>query len=57
MQLSSTKGIEMRKEFVEAKRASEARRKAPWAAVVAKVVGGYIAFESVVEYETWRRQR
>ena len=47
----------MRTEIVSATTAAAARRLAPWAAKVAKVSGGYIAFESVSDYETWRNQR
>jgi hypothetical protein len=47
----------MRTEMIEAKSAKAARKAAPWAAKVVKVQGGYIAFASVADYETWRRQR
>ncbi len=47
----------MRREMIEAKSAKQARLMAPWAAVVAKVEGGYMAFESVADYATWRAQR
>ena len=30
---------------------------APEAAVVVKVEGGYMAFEFVTDYDTWKRQR
>lgn len=43
--------------FISAKSAAVARKKAPWAAKVAKVEGGYMAFLTVTEYETWRKQR
>lgn len=29
----------------------------PWACKIAKVEGGWIAFESVADYTTWRAQR
>jgi len=29
---------------------------APWSAIVVKVDGGYIAFESIVDYQTWTKQ-
>lgn len=47
----------MRQEFIEVKTGKEAKGRAPWAAVIVKVEGGYMAFESVQDYETWRRQK
>lgn len=47
----------MRQEFVACASRSTAKRRCPWAAVIAKVEGGYHAFESVTDYETWRRQK
>ncbi len=47
----------MRTELIQAPTAAKARKLAPWAARVAKVDGGYLAFESVTDYETWRNQR
>ena len=29
----------------------------PWASKIAKVCGGYKGFESITDYETWRRQK
>jgi hypothetical protein len=29
---------------------------APWAAEIVEVEGGFMAFESVADYDTWRRQ-
>jgi hypothetical protein len=34
-----------------------ARKAAPWACVLAKVEGGYLAFESFADYRTWKNQR
>ena len=47
----------MKKQTIEAKTAAQARKLAPWAAIVAKVEGGYIAFESVQDYTTWKNQK
>ena len=47
----------MRIEIVQANNAKQARKMAPWAAKVSKVVGGYKAFESVTDWQTWRKQR
>ena len=42
---------------VEAGTREKAEKVAPWAAVIVRVVGGWIAFESVSDYETWRWQK
>ena len=47
----------MRKEFVQCLSRSAAWHRCPWAAKIAKVSGGFMAFESVTDYETWRNQR
>ncbi|WP_438435384.1 hypothetical protein [Gorillibacterium sp. sgz500922] len=47
----------MRQTHIDAKTAAEARKKAPWAAKVVKVTGGYLAFESINDYETWKNQK
>lgn len=47
----------MRKQFIECKDRRTAMRKATWASKVTKVEGGYIAFESVADYETWKKQK
>ncbi|MGH6625128.1 MAG: hypothetical protein ACRECD_01050 [Burkholderiaceae bacterium] len=47
----------MRKEFVECKTRATAVRRCPWAAVIIKVDGGYMAFESVNDADVWRRQK
>lgn len=47
----------MRTEIVSATSAAAARRLAPWATKVAKVSGGYLAFESVSDFETWSPPR
>lgn len=49
---------EMRAEFLAGcKSAQEARKLAPWASKVARVEGGYMAWESLSDYETWRKQK
>ncbi len=35
---------------------AQARDTAPWAAKIVKVDGGYMAFESIDDYNTWKRQ-
>ena len=33
------------------------KRQCPWAAKIVKVCGGYIAFESISDWQTWRMQK
>lgn len=46
----------MRKTFIETATRYQARKAAPWAAVIAKANGGFWAFESPDDYRAWRRQ-
>lgn len=46
----------MRRELIEVTTEQEAIEQAPWAAKIVKVDGGYMAFESVADYETWAKQ-
>jgi hypothetical protein len=47
----------MRKQFIKCKTRKTAERRAPWASYIVKVEGGYRAFESSYDYETWRKQQ
>ena len=47
----------MRTEFVECKSRSTAARRCPWAAVIAKVDGGFRCFESRYDYDVWKNQK
>lgn len=47
----------MKKEYIQVKTAKEAAEIAPWASYLQKVKGGYMAFESVNDYETWKNQK
>lgn len=47
----------MKQQFIECKSYGTAKKQALWAAKIVKVEGGYIAFESVTDYETWKRQK
>ena len=47
----------MRQQYIRAENIEQARDMAPWAAEIVEVEGGYMAFESVADYETWRRQK
>ena len=46
----------MRIEHIPCKTRKTAIRRCPWAAIIIKVDGGYKAFESTVDYQTWQRQ-
>jgi len=46
----------MRRQFVECASWATARRRCPWAAVVARASGGFLCFESVTDWQTWKRQ-
>lgn len=47
----------MKKEFIECSARATAKRRAPWAAKIAKVEGGFYAFESVNDYKQWKNQK
>jgi hypothetical protein len=47
----------MRKKFIECKTRKTAERRAPWALFFVKVDGGYMAFESMHDYDTWTAQQ
>ena len=47
----------MRIETIETESRYKAKKAATWAAVVTKVCGGFIAFESVEDYYVWKTQR
>lgn len=47
----------MRREMIHCKSRSTAKRRAPWAAVIMKVEGGFIAFESVADYRIAKGQK
>ena len=47
----------MRTQFIECKARGTAARRCPWAAVIAKCDGGFMAFESAADYRTWKGQR
>ena len=47
----------MRTVFAENCTRRMAAREYPWAALIVKVEGGYLCFESVVDYETWKKQK
>ena len=47
----------MRNEFVQTESLKVAKNACPWASVIAKVDGGYMAFESAQDYRAWRSQK
>lgn len=47
----------MRKELIECQTITEAFDLAPWACQIVEVEGGYMAFESRVDYVLWTQQR
>ena len=47
----------MRVKTIECKSYATAKKLAGWAAVIAKVEGGYKAFESTTDYKTFRAQK
>jgi hypothetical protein len=47
----------MRTQFVQANNRRTATIECPWAAEVVKVDGGYMAFESITDYQMWRSQQ
>lgn len=47
----------MRRDFIACACASTAWRQAPWAAHIARVYGGFIAFESIADFNVWSAQK
>lgn len=47
----------MRTQFVHVDTRKQAAAECPWAAKIVKVDGGYMCFEAVTDYETWRAQK
>jgi hypothetical protein len=47
----------MRKEFIECESLEYADELAPWASIVEKVEGGFMAFESENEHKMWTNQK
>jgi hypothetical protein len=47
----------MRKQFVECKTKEQAEKECPWAEKIVKVEGGYMCFESSVDYKVWKNQK
>ena len=47
----------MRKQFLPVATRYQARKAAPWAAIIAKCDGGFHAFESADDYRLWRGQK
>lgn len=43
--------------FIECRTYQTAKRRFPWAAVIVRVEGGFMAFSTTDEYMTWQRQK
>lgn len=46
----------MRQEFIKTSKRAYASKRAPWAAIIVKVSGGFHAFESVDDFRIWSNQ-
>jgi hypothetical protein len=46
----------MRRETLNCETHEQAEDLAPWAAIIVPVEGGWMAFESMSDYETWSKQ-
>lgn len=47
----------MRQQFIDCSTYRTAYKRVPWAPKVMKVCGGFIAFESVIDYQTAKNQK
>lgn len=47
----------MKQKFIECKYYYQARKLCPWACKIAKVIDGFICFESEVDYGIWKNQK
>lgn len=47
----------MRQQFIDCSTYRTAYKRAPWASRVMKVCGGFIAFESIADYQTAKNQK
>ena len=43
--------------FIGVNSRKAAAKECPWAAVIVKVDGGYMCFESADDYKTWKNQK
>jgi len=44
----------MRQAFVACETQEEADKRFPWACIVVEVPGGFMAFETMKDYQTWK---
>ena len=47
----------MRKQTIDCKSRQTAKKRVPWASRIAKVEGGFIAWESETDYQIWKKQK
>ena len=47
----------MRTKFIAGVTRKQAQIEMAWASKIVMVVGGYLGFESIADYNTWRKQK
>ena len=47
----------MKTQFIETGTRYQATKACQWAIKTAKVCGGYICFESIIDYKIWKNQK
>ena len=47
----------MKTKFIETESRNKAKKACPWSTTIAKVCGGFMCFESVDDYKTWKNQK
>lgn len=47
----------MKTQIVEVRSYHTAAKRMPWACKIAKVSNGFIGFESIADYRTWKKQK
>lgn len=47
----------MKTKMIECKSRKTAKKMMPWASKIVKVDGGYMGFESIDDYRTWKNQK
>lgn len=51
------KELVVRTDFIECAYYYQAKNACSWASKIAKVLGGFMCFESVDDYKTWKNQK
>ena len=47
----------MKTKFIETESRNKAKKACSWSTTIAKVCGGFMCFESVDDYKTWKNQK